>query len=103
MRPRLGKMLLDLLGDALDAGAAGGEVIEGAAFRAGLRRALGIAAVMALDLAAETVLDQPARALRALEAVAADPAERQRRIAAAVEEEQRLFAALDRLADARAA
>ena len=50
------------------------------------------------DLAAEAVFDQPGRAGRALESVAADAAERQRRVAAAVEEEQRLLATLQRVA-----
>ncbi len=58
-----------------------------------------IAALMALQLLPKAMLDQPARALRALEAVAADAAERQRRIAAPVEEKQRLLAALHGLAD----
>ena len=53
--------------------------------------------MVADELAAKAVLDQPARAVRALEAVAADAAERQRRIAAAVEEEQRLLAAFQRV------
>ena len=43
--------------------------------------------------AAEAVLDQPGRAVRALEAMAAGAAEGQRRIAAPVEEQQRLLAA----------
>ena len=92
-----GKCADDLLGDALDARPAGDEMVERAAFRAGVRPLLVMAAMVADELAAEAVLDQPARAVRALEAVAADAAQRQRRIAAPVEEEQRLLAALQRL------
>ena len=44
----------------------------------------------------EAVVDQPGVAVRAGEAEAALPAERQRRVAAAVEEQQRLLAALER-------
>jgi len=54
--------------------------------------------VVALDLPTKTMLDQPARTLRALEPVSANPAERQRRISAPIEEKQGLFATLDRLA-----
>src|SRR3954469_24709978 len=46
---------------------------------------------MADELAAEAVLNQPGRALRALDALAAAPAQRDRRIAAAIEEQQRLL------------
>ena len=56
---RLGKMSDDLLGDALDARPAGDEMIERAAFRAGFRPLLVVAAMMADELAAEAVLDQP--------------------------------------------
>ena len=80
---------------ALDARAAGDQMVERAAFRAGVGPLLVMAAMVADELAAEAVLDQPARAVRALEAVAADAAERQRRIAAPVEEQQRLLAALE--------
>ena len=68
-------------------------MVERAAFRAGLGPLLIVPAMVADELAAKAVLDQPGRTVRALEAVAADAAERQRRIAAAVEEQQRLFAA----------
>jgi hypothetical protein len=98
-RPSLREMAFHLLGDPLHPRPAGDEMVEGAAFRAGLGRALVIAALMALQLFLEPVLDQPAGALRALEAMAADPAERQRRIAAPVEEQQRLLLLLHRLAD----
>ena len=98
---RVREMADDLFGDALDAGTAGDEMVERAAFGAGIRALFVMAAMVADELAAKAVLDQPARTVRALEAVAADAAERQRRIAAAVEEEQRLLAALERLADLR--
>ena len=57
-----------------------------------MRRRLGVAAVMADQRAAKTMLDQPGRALRAFDAVPAGAAERERRIAAAIEEQQGLFA-----------
>src|SRR6478736_1025928 len=46
---------------------------------------------------AEAMIHQPGVAIRALQAEAAGTAERERRIAAAVEEEERLFAALHRI------
>ena len=95
--PRLGQARRHLLGDALDAGAAGDEMIERTTGRAGFRPGLAIAAMVADELAAKAMLDQPARAVRALEAVAAGAAQRQRRIAAPVEEQQRLLAPGDRL------
>ena len=60
---------------------------------------LEVAAMVAKQDAAEAVFHQPGRAVGALEAVAAGPAERQRRIAPAVEEEERLLALGQRLAD----
>src|SRR5262249_34969585 len=57
------------------------------------------AAVMADQAAAEAVIDQPGIADRAGKAMAARAAKRQRRIAAPVEKQQRLLAALDRVAD----
>lgn len=62
--------------------------------------ALGIAAMITLDLSAKPMLDQPAQTLRALEAMAADTAERQRRMTPAIEEEQRLLFLLDGALDA---
>jgi len=70
----IGKVAGHLLGDSLHAGAAGDEVIEGAAFGTGIRPLLVMAAMMADELAAKPVLHQPARALRALEAMAAGTA-----------------------------
>ena len=66
------------------------------ALRALRRRRHREAAVMADEPPLEAVIDQPGVAVRTGEAVAALPAERERRIAAAVEKQQRLFAALDR-------
>src|SRR5262249_46559341 len=93
---RLRKQRRDLLLDALDAGPAGDEAVGRLAFRAGggLRRRE--AAVMADELAAEAVIDQPGVAMRAGEAKTAGTAQRERRIAAAIEKEQRLLFALDR-------
>src|SRR5580658_8747526 len=56
----------------------------------------GEAAVMADELAAEAVIDQPGVALRAGKAKTASAAERQRRIAASGQKEQRLLLALER-------
>src|SRR5580704_4563482 len=55
----------------------------------------GEAAVVANEVFAETMIDQPGVAVRAGEAKAAGAAQGQRRIAAAIEEQQRLLAALD--------
>ena len=51
-----------------------------------------MAAVMTQQAAGKAVLDQPGAAIRALEAMAAGAAQGQRRIAAAVEKQQRLLA-----------
>ncbi len=80
----------------LDAGADGGETFAGMAVRAGRRRRHGEAAMVADQALAEAVVDQPGVAIRALQAEAAGAAERERRIAAAVEEQQRLLFALER-------
>ena len=89
----------DLLRQPLDAGADGHQALGVAAAGAGFRPLLRMAAMVAEQHAAEAVLDQPGRAVGALEAVAAGAAERQRRIAAPVEEQQRLFVPLERLGD----
>ena len=78
-------------------GPAGDELVDRAAILAGMRRRLGVAAVMADQGAAKAMLDQPGRALRAFDAVAAGAAERERRVAAAIEEQQRLLAGGQRL------
>src|SRR3977135_2267576 len=54
------------------------------------------AAVMADQALAKTMVDQPGVADRTGEAMAAGAAQRQRRVTPAVEEQQRLFAPLDR-------
>ena len=63
--PRLREPLGNLLGNALDAGSAGNEAIPGMALRAGGGRRRGEAAMMADQLALETVIHQP-RAHRSL-------------------------------------
>ena len=88
----LGNSSARLLGEPLDAGAAGGEAVGLGAGRADIRPLLDMAAMMADQRVAEAVLDQPGRAVRALEAMAAGAAEGQRRIAAPVEEQERLLA-----------
>ena len=93
---RLRKQRAHLLFQALDAGTDGGEGIRRLAIRTDRRMRHGEAAMMADELAAEAVIDQPGVAVRAGEAEAAGAAQRQRRVAAAVEEEQRLLPALDR-------
>src|SRR6185295_4317251 len=52
--------------------------------------------MVADELALEAVIDQPRVAVRAIEPEAAGAAERERRIAAAIQEQQRLLAALQR-------
>ena len=93
---RLGKQFAHLLFEALDARPDGDEGIRRLAFRACARMRHGEAAMVADELAAEAVIDQPGVAVRAGEAEAAGAAQRQRRIAAAIEKQQRLLAALDR-------
>ena len=77
--PHAGEQGVDLLGQALDPGTAGDEAVLGLARRAGFRRRHVKAAVMALQPPAFsrliTVLDQPGRAARALQAVAAGSAQ----------------------------
>ena len=99
--PRFGQPLGDLVGDPLDPRAAGDEAVGFAAFGTGGGRRGFVAAVMAGEPAAEAVLDQPGAAIGALEAEPAIAAQRQRRIAAAVEEQQRLFAAFQPFRDRR--
>ena len=92
---RVGEQLGDLVGDALDAGPAGDEAVLLAAFGAGLGRRHDMAAMVAGEAVHQAVLDHPGGAVGALEAVAAVAAQGQRREAAAVEEQQRLLAALE--------
>ena len=94
--PRLRKQRAHFFFQALDARPDGGERIRRLAVRARGRMRRGEAAVMTNKLPAEAVIDQPGVAMRAGEAIAAGAAERQRRVAAAIKEEQRLLAPLDR-------
>ena len=93
---RAGKQLAHLFVQPLDARAAGDERVRRLAFRASRRMRHGEAAVVADELAAEAMIDQPGVAVRAREAEAAGAAQRQRRVAAAIEKQQRLLAALER-------
>ncbi len=90
---RLGEKLGGLLRKAFDPRATGDQRLLGPAGRAFVRSALDMAAMVADQGAARAMLDQPGRAVRALEAVAAGATQGQRRIAAPVEEKQRLFMA----------
>ena len=87
------------LGDAFDAGADGDERVGGTAGGALGRDRDGVAAVVALQGAADAVLDQPGGAVGALHAVATVAAQRQGSVAAAVEEQHGLLAAGQRVAD----
>ena len=58
-----------------------------------------MAAMMAHQRPPEPVFDEPGGAVRALKAMAAGAAERQGRVAAPVEKQQRLLAARQRLGD----
>ncbi len=93
---RLRKQLAHFFLKPLDARPDGGERIRRLAFRALRRMRHGEPAMVADELPAKAVVDQPGVAVRAGEAEAAGAAQGQRRIAAAIEEEQRLLAALDR-------
>ena len=94
-RPRFGEQLGDLVGDPLDARTAGDQAVLLAAFGAGLGRRHDMPAMVAGEAVHQPVLDHPGGAVGALEAVAAVAAQGQRREAAAVEEQQRLLAALE--------
>ena len=93
---RLREQLAHFFLEPLDARADGDERILRLAFRAVRRMRHGEAAMVADELLAEAVIDQPGVAVRAGEAEAAGAAQSQRRIAAAIEEQQRLLAALQR-------
>src|SRR5712692_709059 len=69
------------------------------ALRAFLRLRRIEAAMMAHELAPEAVIDQPGIAVRTVEPEAAGAAERERRIAAAIEEQQGLLAPFQRSLD----
>src|SRR3546814_15317353 len=68
-------------------------MVSTTAGRADLGRALLVAAMVTLQAAVTAVLDQPGRTVRAFKAMAAGTAERQRRIAATIEEQHGLLAA----------
>ena len=99
-RADVGKEERRLFRQPLDARPAGGQAVGLVAVRAEFRPRLDMAAMVADERGAEAVLDQPGRAIGALEAMAAGAAEGQRGIAAPVEEEERLLAARPRRLDA---
>src|SRR5436305_10034248 len=92
----VGKQRRGFLLEPLDAGPARHEGIGCLALWARGRRRRREAAMMADKLVLEAVIDQPSVAVRAIEPKAAGAAERERRIAAAVQEQQCLLAALQR-------
>ena len=57
--------------------------------------------MMTDEAVAEAMVDEPGRTLRALKAMAAAAAEREGRVATAIEEQQRLLAFRHRLGDRR--
>ena len=81
---------------ALDAGADRDQRLLGLAMRTDMRARHREAAMMADQPLAKAMIDQPGIADGAGKAMPAGAAQRQRRIAAAVEEQQRLLAPLDR-------
>ena len=89
---RLGEQRGDLVGDALDPGAAGDEAVLVAALGAQPRRGHDVAAMVAGEAVHQPMLDHPRGAIGALEAMPAGPAQGQRGEAAAVEEQQALLA-----------
>src|SRR5262249_62365578 len=91
-----GKQLGRLLLQPLDAGTDRDERLSRLALRALRRRRHGEAAMVTDQPPAEAVIDQPGIAIGTGEADAAGATQRQRRVAAAIEKEQRLPAALDR-------
>jgi hypothetical protein len=97
-QPRLWEQSLRLLGEPFDAGSAGGQAVGLLAGRTEIGALFDMAAMVAHKSAAKAVLDEPGRAIGTLEAMPASAAQGQRRIAAAIEEEQRLLAVRQRLA-----
>ena len=96
---RLRKQRGDLFLQPLDARADGDQRLLGLTLRTGMRPRHREAAVMTDQPLAKAVIDQPRIADVAGKAVTAGAAQRQRRIAAPIEEQQRLLAPLDRLQD----
>src|SRR5262249_38760401 len=92
LRKQLGRLLLQ----PLDSGADRDERIGRLTLRALHRWRHREAAMVADEATLEPVIDQPGVAIRTGEPKSALPAERERGIAAAIEEEERLFAAFDR-------
>ena len=98
-RASVREALRHLLRQPLDTGTAGDQGVRRLAHRADIRPTLLMAAMVADERVAKAMFDQPGRAIRALEPVAAAPAEGQRRVAPTVEEQERLLAVGDRLLD----
>ena len=96
--PRFGKQQRNLIGDALNTGAAGDQRILLMTFGASARRRHRVAAVMALQPLDQAVFNHPRGAIGALKTVAAVAAERERGKTAPIEEEQALFALRKRFA-----
>src|SRR5208283_2993415 len=96
---RIREKLRALLRDALDAGPARGECVFGLALRTDIRPLLEVTAVMAYQRTAKTMLDEPGVTLPAAKSVSAAAAERERRIAAAIEKQESLLAARQSFAD----
>src|SRR3954466_12408903 len=92
----VGEERMRLFLEPLHAGPAGYKRVRRVALGAGGRWRGADGAVMRDKLALETVVDQPRVALRALQTKSARAAKRKRRIAAAVEKQERLIAALQR-------
>src|SRR5690606_30135513 len=91
-QPGFGQSLFHFVSDALDSRTARDEAIGLTAFGTIVGRRSLVAAMVAGEPATEAMFDQPGAAVRALEAESAVPAQRERRVAAAVEEQQRLLA-----------
>src|SRR6516162_7017479 len=90
--PGVSEELACFLGDPFDPRPDGCQALLGAAGRTGGRKWLGVTAMMALELAARPVLDEPRGAVRALHTVPAMAAEGERSVAAPVQEQHRLLA-----------
>ena len=95
----VGKTRRDLFGEPLDTRPDGDQAVDGTAGGTSTWPPFGVAAMVAEEDAAEAMFDQPGRAVRALETVAAGPAEGQRRVAAPVEKEKRLLFSFKGLRD----
>ena len=93
--PRAGEPVRQFLGDPLDTRAAWHQRVLRTAIGAGRGHRTVMTAMVADQLAAKPVFHQPGRAVRAFEAETAFAAQGQRRIAAPVEEHQRLLAGFD--------